>query len=181
MVSYPSRHKLTTKLWAVFEVSIATNIKDLWKTCWEASSTPNKPSALSPFSGMRQTTLINPFLWLYLSSQSGMVSRKKRRKDSCLLLVDKYCKFMKNTHRAEMHNCFIFSQTFIQIHRKKNIFIHVATLLEAVRTLHLIKIPNISFVSSIPTSNTAAPLLFALYFCREDYLILLRIEHLKHE
>lgn len=43
-----------------------------------------------------------------------------------------------------------------------------ARLLETVSILHLIRITNTYFISSIATCNTVVPLLFAVYFHRED-------------
>lgn len=179
MAFYPSRYKLTAKLQVLFEVSAESGSKGLWRASWEASSVPRQTLHTS---GTRQTPLIGPFRGPCCSSQDGSVSRRKRWKDLCLLLADKCYMFAKKRHIQQIPNCFTFSQTFIQTQRAKKTFsFTLARLLKAGSTLYLITITNMSFVSSKPASHTVESLLFAVYFQREDYLILLQAENFKHE
>lgn len=119
MAFYPSRYKLTAKLQVLFEVSAESGSKGLWRASWEASSVPRQTLHTS---GTRQTPLIGPFRGPCCSSQDGSVSRRKRWKDSCLLLADKCYMFAKKRHIQQIHNSFTFSQTFIQTQRAKNYF-----------------------------------------------------------
>ena len=120
MAFYPSRYKLTAKLQVLFEVSVESGSKGLWRASWDASSVPRQTLHIS---GTRQTPLIGPFHGPCCSSQDGSVSRRKRWKDSCLLLADKCYMFAKNRHIQQRYIMVLhFHKLLFRLKGQKNYF-----------------------------------------------------------
>lgn len=155
MTFHPAKHKLMAKLQGLFEASVESDIKDLWKAYWEPSSSA-KQTLCVPITLRNRTDYSHwPFSWTMSQFPFWHGFKEEEVKDSCFLLADKWSKFAKKTHTAKIHNCFIFSQNFIDSWKKIFSF-KFAISLKTVSTLYI----NNNHSSSRPTSHRVAPLLF---------------------